>query len=200
MIDLLLATRNRDKVEEIRAILGGLPVRIRTVDDFPGLPEVEEDRPTLKGNAEKKALEVSRAAGIPALADDTGLFVPALGGAPGVFSSRYAGENVTYEENRRKLVREMENVPDGERGAYFLCVAALARPEGIVGTAEGRVDGTILREDRGEGGFGYDAVFYYPPLRRTFGELSGAEKNRISHRAAAIRAARGLIERLLQLD
>ena len=126
--------------------------------------------------------------------------MPALGGAPGVFSSRYAGEDVTYGENRRKLIEEMRDVPDEERGAYFLCVAALARPEGIVGTAEGRVDGTILREDRGEGGFGYDAVFYYPPLERTFGELTAEEKNRISHRAAAMRAARDLIERSLPGD
>ncbi|MBN1825318.1 MAG: RdgB/HAM1 family non-canonical purine NTP pyrophosphatase [Candidatus Eisenbacteria bacterium] len=196
-MDLLLATRNRDKVEEIRSILRGLPLRLRTVDEFPGLPEVDEDRDTLKGNAEKKALVLAQRSGKAALADDTGLFVPALGGAPGVFSSRYAGEDASYEENRRKLIHEMRSVPDDERGAYFLCVAAVATPEGVVGTAEGRVDGSILRADRGEGGFGYDPVFYFPPLRRTFGEIGPEEKNRISHRAAAMRAVRPVIERLL---
>ncbi|MFH1277639.1 MAG: RdgB/HAM1 family non-canonical purine NTP pyrophosphatase [Candidatus Eisenbacteria bacterium] len=197
MTEVVLATHNRDKVKEITRILGDLPVRFRTAGEWPDIPEVEEDRDTFEGNAAKKALALAEGTGLLALADDTGLVVPALGGEPGVYSSRYAGEDVTYEENWRKLLSRMENLPEEERGAYFLCVAVLASPEGVVGTAEGRCDGMILRKPRGEGGFGYDPVFLHPPTGRTFAELRVEEKNRVSHRALAMEGIKPALERAI---
>ncbi|MFH1680335.1 MAG: RdgB/HAM1 family non-canonical purine NTP pyrophosphatase [Candidatus Eisenbacteria bacterium] len=194
MKELLLATRNRDKVREIARILGDLPVRLRTPDEFPGVPEVEEDGETFEENAAKKALTVAMHSGLLSLADDTGLVVPSLGGEPGVRSSRYAGEGVSYEDNWRKLLARMAGLPDAERGACFICVAVLADPGGVVGSAEGRCEGTILREPRGEGGFGYDPVFLHAPSGKTFAELTIEEKNLVSHRAAAMRRIKGMLE------
>ncbi len=198
MIDLLLATGNRDKIREIRALLSGLSFRIVTLDDLPGLPDVVEDCDTFEGNASKKALTLAKAAGMFALADDTGLVVPALGGDPGIYSARYAGEDVTYEDNCRKLIREMRDLPDGERSACFITVASVADPNGIIGTAEGRVDGVILREPRGEGGFGYDPVFYHEPSKGTFAEIPLETKNRISHRAMALAGVKKVLARLAE--
>ncbi|NNE07678.1 MAG: RdgB/HAM1 family non-canonical purine NTP pyrophosphatase [Gemmatimonadetes bacterium] len=192
-MDLLLATGNRDKVKEIRAKLEGLPYNVRTLDEFPGAPEVVEDRDTLEGNAVKKAIEIAQFSGQLSLADDTGLFVPAIGGEPGVFSSRYAGEDVTYADNVNKLKDRMRDVPDGERGAYFECVIAIAYPDGVVGTASGRVDGVILREPRGKEGFGYDPLFFHEESGATFAELSVARKNEISHRALALDRAKKVL-------
>jgi XTP/dITP diphosphohydrolase len=194
MTDLLLATRNRDKVAEIVRILEGLPLRIRTPEEFPALPEVEEDGATFLENAAKKAVVLARGSGLLALADDTGLVVPALGGEPGIRSSRYAGEDVTYEDNCRLLLARMADIPEVRRGAYFVSVAAVADPEGFVGSAEGRCEGVILREPRGRGGFGYDPVFLHVPSGKTFAELTIEEKNRVSHRAAALRGIRGTLE------
>lgn len=190
MTEVLLATRNRDKVREITRILGDLPVRFRTADEWPDIPEVVEDRDTCEGNATKKATALAGATGLLALADDTGLVVPAIGGEPGVYSSRYAGEDVSYEANWRKLLTRMDGLRDGERGAYFLCVVVLASPSGVVGVSEGRCEGSILRAPRGEGGFGYDPVFLYPPSGMTFAELPLDEKNRVSHRALAMEGIR----------
>jgi XTP/dITP diphosphohydrolase len=192
--ELLLATRNRDKVREIAAILRDPGVRFRTADEFPEAPEVEEDGETLEENAAKKALALARSTGLLSLADDTGLFVPALGGEPGVRSSRYAGEDATYADNCRLLLTRMERVPDGERGAAFVCVAVLADPGGVVGRAEGRCEGTILRSSRGGGGFGYDPIFLHPPTGKTLAELSLEEKNRVSHRALAMRGIKPVLE------
>jgi XTP/dITP diphosphohydrolase len=194
MRDLLLATRNRDKVREIERILDGLPLRVRTMDEFPDLPDVEEDGETFEENAAKKALSAARGSGLLALADDTGLVVPALGGEPGVRSSRYAGENVTYEDNRRKLLERMADLPDEKREASFVCTAVVADARGIVLRAEGTCEGRILRAPRGDGGFGYDPVFFHPPTGKTFAELAIEEKNRVSHRAFAMRAIRGMLE------
>ncbi len=192
-MDLLLATGNKDKVKEIAAKLAGLPYRVRTLDEFPGAPEVVEDCDTLEGNAVKKAIEISQFTGLLSLADDTGLIVPAINGEPGVYSSRYAGEDVSYADNVNKLKDRMKGVPDGERGAYFECVIAVAYPDGVVGTASGRVDGVILREPRGEGGFGYDPLFYHEESGATFAELSIAAKNKISHRALALDEAKKVL-------
>lgn len=194
MIELVLATRNRDKVREISAILAGLALALRTPDDFPAAPEVEEDGETLLANAEKKARALADCTGLLSLADDTGLVVPALGGEPGVRSSRYAGEDVTYEDNRRLLLARMSEVPDAERGAAFVCAAVLADRSGIVARAEGRCEGRIVRAARGRGGFGYDPVFLHPPTGLTFAELPEAEKNRVSHRALALRAIKPALE------
>jgi len=193
MREILLATKNRDKVREITKIFGDLPLKIRAAADFPDLPDVVEDGETLQENAAKKARVLAEKTGMLAVADDTGLFVPALDGEPGVYSARYAGEKATYEDNCLKLLRRMERLEGDARAAYFSCVGVVAG-EGVFLSAEGRVDGTILREPRGEEGFGYDPIFLHPPSGRTFAELSLDEKNRISHRALAMRGIRQALE------
>ncbi len=192
---LIFATHNRDKVREISAILDGLPVDVRTADDYPDFPETIEDGATCEENALKKAREMCEFSGHPAIADDTGLYVDALDGAPGIYAARYAGEDVTYEDNYRKLLREMGNVPEGDRTAYFATIAALVLPDGREFVAEGRLNGRITRQPRGEGGFGYDPVFELPD-GRTLAQIGAGEKNRISHRAEAFRKMRNIIENL----
>jgi XTP/dITP diphosphohydrolase len=194
----VLATRNAHKVAEIKAILEGLPVRILSFNDLPDLPDVVEDGSTLEENAAKKAREVAAATGHPALADDTGLEVVHLDGAPGVYSARYAGAPPSYERNNRKLLEEMANAGEGERRAAFRTVVALAVPGGDVRLVEGRMDGVILTEPVGEGGFGYDPLFRPDGSDRSFAEMTSAEKNAISHRGRAVRAARALVEELLR--
>ena len=186
--EILLATRNSDKVRELAALLGELGVRIRTLADFPTAPEVEEDGATCEANAIKKAREIASATGVPSVADDTGLEVDALGGRPGAFAARYAGENATYEDNCRKLLKELDGVPPIRRTARFVTVAALAMPGGHTQVATGTLAGIIAKECVGSQGFGYDPVFFVPELGRTLAELTAEEKNRISHRAKAFRA------------
>ena len=186
--EILLATRNSDKVRELAALLGELGLRIRTLAEFPAAPEVEEDGSTCEANARKKAREIASATGLPSVADDTGLEVDALGGRPGVFAARYAGEGATYEDNCRKLLKELDGVPQARRTARFLTVAALAMPGGDTRVATGTLVGVIAEECAGSQGFGYDPVFLVPELGRTLAELTAEEKNRISHRAKAFRA------------
>ncbi len=194
---LIFATHNRDKVREISAILDGLPVDVRTADDYPDFPETIEDGATCEENALKKAREMCEFSGHPAIADDTGLYVDALDGAPGIYAARFAGEDVTYEDNYRKLLREMDSFPEGDRTAYFATIAALVLPDGREFVAEGRLNGRITRQPRGEGGFGYDPVFELPD-GRTLAQIGAGEKNRISHRAEAFRKMRNIIENLEQ--
>lgn len=181
---LVLATRNRGKVEEFRALVGEFGVDIKSLDDFGPLPPVEEDGETFEENAYKKAHFTARALGLPALADDSGLEVEALGGQPGVLSARYAGEGASDGDNNRKLLKALEGKTD--RKAAFQCVIAIAVPRGPALIYEGRCAGEITPEERGKNGFGYDPVFFYPPLNRTFAELSREEKNRVSHRGQAM--------------
>jgi XTP/dITP diphosphohydrolase len=183
--EIVLATRNRHKGEELASLLGDAGIRIRTLAEFPAAPEVEEDGETCEANAVKKATEVSRATGLTAVADDTGLEVDALGGRPGPFAARYAGEGATYEDNCRKLLQELAGVPRERRTARFLTVAAIASPGGDVHTTQGVLEGLITEACRGDRGFGYDPVFYVPELGKTLAELSPEEKNRVSHRAKA---------------
>ena len=185
MKEIVLATRNPHKGEELASLLGDAGIRIRTLAEFPEAPEVEEDGETCEANAIKKAVEVARATGVTAVADDTGLEVDALNGRPGPFAARYAGEGATYEDNCRKLLRELEGVPSDRRTARFLTVAAVASPGGEVQITQGVLEGTIAEACRGERGFGYDPVFYIPRLGKTLAELTPEEKNRISHRATA---------------
>ncbi|MCF7794442.1 MAG: RdgB/HAM1 family non-canonical purine NTP pyrophosphatase [Candidatus Cloacimonetes bacterium] len=182
---LLIATRNKDKIIEIKEILKDLDVAIISAFDIPGMPDVIEDRDTIEGNAIKKAEECAAFSGLNALADDTGLFVDALGGAPGVYAARYAGENCTYKDNRVKMLREMTGKTN--RKAQFRTVVAFASPKGIIATAEGKVDGEITNEEIGTGGFGYDAIFRATETGKTFGEMSQQEKEKISHRGRAFR-------------
>lgn len=195
---LVVATRNADKLKEIASVLAGLSVELVSANDFPDLHDVVEDAPTLRENALKKAREVSLAVNEWALADDTGLVVPALNGAPGVYSARYAGEQASYADNCQKLLQEMRPFTDEEkRTAYFSCWMALIHPDGREVTVEGRVTGQILQELRGSSGFGYDPLFYLVELNRTMAELSLEEKNRISHRGKALRKIKAVIEELI---
>lgn len=196
--ELVLATRNRHKGEELAALLADLPIRIRTMDDFPEVPDVEEDGATCEANAIKKARAVSEATGLLAIADDTGLEVDALAGRPGVYAARYAGPKATYEDNCKKLLQELTGVPRDRRTARFMTVAAVASPSQAVEVATGWLDGFITEEPAGARGFGYDPVFYVPELGKTLAELSSEEKNRISHRAKAFAQVRNLLHNRLQ--
>jgi XTP/dITP diphosphohydrolase len=191
--ELVLATRNRHKGAELAQLLGDLPIRIHTMEEFPEVPDVDEDGDTCEANAIKKARAVSQATGLLAVADDTGLEVDALGGRPGVYAARYAGLQATYEDNWRKLLGEMAGVPRDRRTARFVTVAAVALPSQRVEVATGRLEGLITEEPAGARGFGYDPVFYVPELGKTLAELSSEEKNRISHRAKAFAQVRDLL-------
>lgn len=196
-MQLVLATNNKDKITEIRHLLDDLPVTILTRDDFLEFPDPEETGATLIDNAALKAKAISEFCDLPALADDSGLEVDALSGAPGVYSSRYAGENVTYRDNYEKLLRELAGVPREKRTARFRCVIAVAWSPEEIQTVEGVAEGLIAEEVVGTKGFGYDPVFYYPPVGKCFAEMTLDEKNRISHRGLALQEARTLIiERL----
>ncbi|MFI5360539.1 MAG: non-canonical purine NTP pyrophosphatase [Elusimicrobiota bacterium] len=186
-VRLVLATRNVHKVAEISRLLEGCGVDCATLEAYPGVAEVVEDRDTLEGNAEKKAVETARACGTWALADDTGLEVEALRGAPGVRSARWAGPGAAYADNCAKLLREMDGVPAPRRRAAFRTVMALSDPSGRVEFAEGRLDGEIAAAPRGAGGFGYDPLFALPD-GRTLAELTSDEKNALGHRGRALRA------------
>jgi XTP/dITP diphosphohydrolase len=199
-MQLVLATNNRDKITEIRHLLDDLPVTILTRDDFLEFPDPEETGATLVENAILKAKAISAFCALPALADDSGLEVDALGGAPGVYSSRYAGENVTYRDNYEKLLRELTGVPREKRTARFRCVIAVAWSPEEIQTVEGAAEGIIAADVVGDKGFGYDPVFFYPPLGKRFSEMTLDEKNRVSHRGLALQHARTLIiERLNSL-
>ena len=183
-LTIVLATRNPGKVTEIRALLADMPVELMTAEDIEGAPDVEEDALTLEGNASKKARALHAHTGLPALADDTGLEVDALGGRPGVRSARYAGSAATDVANRARLRRDLAGVSD--RTAQFRTVMAFA-DAGTVRYFEGVCKGRILDEERGAGGFGYDALFVPDGETRTFAELTPAEKNALSHRGRALR-------------
>jgi XTP/dITP diphosphohydrolase len=189
---LILATRNLHKVREIGQILGD-GVVLRSLADFPEVPEVPEEGETFEANAIQKAAFAARALGLPALADDSGLEVDALHGAPGARSARFAGERATYEENNAKLLGLLKGVPEAGRTARFRCVIALARPDGTARAAEGACEGRIAEAPAGTGGFGYDPLFIPAGYDRTFAELGEEVKNRISHRSRALRAAREMI-------
>jgi XTP/dITP diphosphohydrolase len=185
---IVLATQNPKKAAEIRALLDLPGLNWKWPADFPEAPQVVEDGETFEANAVRKARVWAEATGDWALADDSGLEVDVLCGEPGVRSSRYAGENADDAANIRKLLLEMEGETD--RQARFHCVLALAAPDGRVWTVEGRCDGRISTEPRGSNGFGYDPVFVPYGADKTFGEMSPEEKNRFSHRARALHAAR----------
>ena len=185
-MQIVLATHNRGKMKEMSSILAHLPVKLLTLDDFPQIGEIPETGETLKENAFIKAETVHQKTGLPALADDTGLEVDALDGAPGVHSSRYDGETATFEDNCRKMLQEMDGIPSEERTARFHTVIAFVSDSGNEWT-EGMVEGRILEKKQGDGGFGYDPLFYYPPLKKTFAELNSEQKNNISHRGKALR-------------
>ncbi len=194
-LSLVIATRNNGKTSEIRTLLKGFPIKIKNLDDFGPIPPVVEDGVTFEENAYKKASFTARVIGLPALADDSGLCVNALDGAPGVFSARYAGENATDTERYEMLLREMDGKPD--RKAAFECVLSIAVPSGSALTYEASCEGLIAQEPKGGAGFGYDPVFYYPHLDKTFAELSPDEKNEVSHRGKAFKELREEFEKIM---
>lgn len=194
---LVLATRNPGKVREFRALLRDLPLVLLTLDDFPALPPLHEPAQTFEGNAAAKALAVARFTGTLALADDSGLEIDALGGAPGVRSATFLGPEATDDDRNAWVLERLRGVPQERRTARYRAVVAVATPEGSVRTFEGRWEGCIAAAPRGRGGFGYDPIFLLPELGKTVAELPLAEKNRRSHRARALTAARAYLEALL---
>jgi XTP/dITP diphosphohydrolase len=195
LITLVVATRNRGKTEEIRGLLKGFNVMIKNLDDFGPIPEVEEDGDTFDDNAYKKASFAARVLGLPALADDSGLLVQALDGAPGVHSARYAGKNASDEEKCLKLLQAMQGKTD--RKAAFECGISIAVPAGPALTYEARCEGLIADKLAGSNGFGYDPVFFYPPLKKTFAELTMEEKSRVSHRGKALTELKAEFDKVL---
>ena len=194
-IILVIATRNKGKTLEIKALLKGFPVEIKNLDDFGPIPHLEEDGETFDENAYKKASFAARILGLPALADDSGLTVEALDGAPGIHSARYAGENATDEQRYLQLLDEMEGKSD--RKASFECVISIAVPTGPALTYEARCEGLITTKPAGSNGFGYDPVFFYPPYNKTFAQITIEEKNRISHRGKALAELRSEFDKVL---
>ncbi|MBC2711105.1 MAG: XTP/dITP diphosphatase [Desulfosarcina sp.] len=193
---LVIATRNKGKTAEIRNLLNAFPVTIKNLDDFGPIPEVVEDGDTFDENAYKKASFTARVLGYPALSDDSGLMVEALNGAPGVHSARYAGPDATDAQRCSKLLAELEN--QSNRRAAFECVISLAAPTGPALTYEGRCEGTITHAPAGTNGFGYDPVFFYPPLNKTFAQLTMDEKSRVSHRGKALQEFREEFDKVLK--
>ncbi len=181
---IVLSTRNQGKISEFRQMAKGFEIELKGLNDFGPIPEVEEDGRTFEENALKKARFTARVLGLPAIADDSGLVVKALGGEPGIYSARYSGKNATDEDNNAKLVKKIQNIK--ERDAQFMCVIAIAVPRGPALIYTGTCNGIILDRPAGSNGFGYDPLFYYPPLKKTFAEMSPEEKNLVSHRGRAM--------------
>lgn len=195
---LVVATRNRHKLQEIRAILAGLPLELRSLDDYPPYPEAPEAAPDFVGNARIKAEACARATGEWSLGDDSGLEVDALGGRPGVLSARYAGVPGDAARNNAKLLDDLAGVPEERRGARFVCVVVVATPQGASWMVRGSCEGRILDAPRGSGGFGYDPLFLVPQYGATFAELVPDVKNRASHRACALARLREILPDLLR--
>jgi XTP/dITP diphosphohydrolase len=194
-ITLVIATHNKGKTTEIKDLLKEFPVAIKNLEDFGTIPKVEEDGESFDENAFKKASFAARILGLPSLADDSGLVVEALEGSLGVHSARYAGQNATEEEKCLKLLKEMAGKTN--RKAAFECVLSIAVPTGKALTYEGRCEGLITENPAGQNGFGYDPVFYYPPLGKTFAQLSRQEKNKVSHRGRAFRELKAEFDKIL---
>jgi XTP/dITP diphosphohydrolase len=195
---LVLGTRNRKKRGEIADILGDLGIELADLTAWPDFPEVKETGESFKDNARLKAIAVAKGTGQWALGEDSGLVVPALGGAPGIFSARYAGKQGDDIANNAKLLAEMDKLEGDQRAAYYVCTAALADPAGDVkAVVEGRCHGVMIREARGNGGFGYDPLFLIPEYHRTFGELSATVKHALSHRGRALAKLRPVLRELL---
>ncbi len=190
MKELLVATGNKGKMNEIRQILAGFVNHLYGLADFPELPEAIEDGLTFEENACKKALPVAIATGIPTVADDSGLVVDALEGRPGILSARYAGSGSSDAENNQKLLDEMAGLKDEQRTAFFYCAVALCFPDGTCRTFCGTLNGVLLESPRGDGGFGYDPLFLLPEYGKTLAELGTDVKNGISHRGRALEKLR----------
>ena len=194
---LIIATNNNDKEKELKSVLDDFPVEVMSLDQFPEIGEIEETGSTLYENAKLKAVTVNKITNLPCLGDDTGLEVDALNGAPGVYSSRYAGENVSYENNVTKLLRELRSTPSDKRTARFRTIIFYTDGDRELYT-QGEIQGVITENPRGTNGFGYDPVFYIPEVKKTMAELTSAEKNKLSHRGQAMRKFRKLLLDFIQ--
>jgi XTP/dITP diphosphohydrolase len=186
VLKLLIATKNSGKVREFKELLGKYPIDVYTLKDFPHYKEPSEDQDTFEKNAVLKAQHAADTLKILTLADDSGLVVPALGGIPGIFSRRFAGENATDAENRTKLIGLLKNLQESERSAYFACSIAVCAPQQLLKVVTGLCEGELVLEERGLQGFGYDSLFLKYDYNKTFGELDQQVKNRISHRRKAL--------------
>ncbi len=193
---IVLATTNQGKTREIHELLKGFPVEIKNLDDFGPIPEVIEDGTTFDDNAYKKASFTARVLGYPAMADDSGLCVEALDGAPGVWSARYAGENATDADNVNKMLNDLKDKDN--RNAAFKCVISIAVPTGAALTYEGECQGVITKKPVGDNGFGYDPLFFYPEFNKTFAQLSIQEKGRVSHRGKALKEIADEMDKIIE--
>ncbi|MDD4775079.1 MAG: XTP/dITP diphosphatase [Syntrophomonas sp.] len=198
--ELLIATRNQKKKTELQEVLAGWDLRLISLDQIETMPEVEEDGATFSDNAIKKARTIAEASGMITLADDSGLVVDALDGAPGIFSARFAGPGCTDEDNNARLLELLRGVPEPQRLARFVCVIAVAVPGGGLETVSGICEGQILLAPRGNKGFGYDPLFLPAGCRQTFAEIDSATKNLISHRGRALQAVKLALQRLLDTE
>jgi XTP/dITP diphosphohydrolase len=196
-LKLIIATHNIDKEKELRSVLDDCPVEVISLEQFPEIGDIEETGSTLYENAKLKADTVNRITNLPCLGDDTGLEVDALGGAPGVYSARYAGDKVSYEDNLMKLLSELRSTPSEKRTARFRTIIFYTDGERELYT-QGEIQGIITKSPRGSNGFGYDPVFYIPELKKTMAELTSAEKNKLSHRGQAMGKFRKLLLDIIQ--
>ena len=194
-VTLVIATKNNGKLIEIDALLKNYPVTLKTLSDFGPIPPVAEDGATFDDNAYKKAAFTARVLGLPALADDSGLVVPALDGNPGIHSARYGGDGLTDAQRCDLLLQNLKGKAD--RKASFSCVISVATPTGAALTYEARCEGLIADAASGPNGFGYDPIFYYPPLNKTFAEMSPLEKSRVSHRGKALKQLQDEFDKVL---
>jgi XTP/dITP diphosphohydrolase len=199
-MEIVLATRNKNKIKEMSALFSKIPVKLLTLDQFPNVKEVIEDGKNCEENAVKKALEVSLQTGKPSLSDDSALEIDALDGAPGVFSARYAGENVTYADNRLKVLNLMKGIPEEKRTACFKTVLALVIPGKEPILAEGTTEGTIGFREQGEEGFGYDPIFHLKGDGRSYSQMTSEEKNKVSHRGKAAEKMKEILTNILRED
>ncbi len=193
---IVLATTNKGKTREINELLKGFPIEIKNLNDFGPIPEVIEDGKTFDDNAYKKASFTARVLGYPAMADDSGLCVEALDGAPGVYSARYAGENAKDADNVNKMLDDLKDKEN--RNASFKCVISIAVPTGAALTYEGECQGVITQEPAGDNGFGYDPLFFYPEFNKTFAQLSIQEKGSVSHRGKALKEIADEMDKIIE--
>ena len=193
---IVLATTNKGKTREINELLKGFPIEIKNLNDFGPIPEVIEDGKTFDDNAYKKASFTARVLGYPAMADDSGLCVEALDGAPGVYSARYAGENAKDADNVNKMLDDLKDKEN--RNASFKCVISIAVPTGAALTYEGECQGIIAQEPAGDNGFGYDPLFFYPEFNKTFAQLSIQEKGSVSHRGKALKEIADEMDKIIE--
>lgn len=198
MFEIVIASRNKEKKKELKTLLNDLKIKVLDLNDFPAAPNVEEKGKTFEENAKAKALTIARFTERLTLADDSGLEVKVLCGKPGVRSARFAGEGASYAEINQKLLRLLSGIPKSKRQAKFVCVIAIADKNGLVGTTQGKCSGWISFARRGKYGFGYDPVFVYPRYNKTFAELGPKIKNRVSHRAKALKKAKAIIQKYLR--